>query len=58
MWIKSIRSKNKTLKILIDWITWAEVKTKEKPNILKTDGGGKYMGNNFQEWLKAKEIHH
>ena len=34
------------------------METGEKPNILRTDGGGEYMGNNFQGWLKTKGMHH
>jgi len=35
-----------------------ETKTGEKVNFLRTDGGGEYMGGEFQRWLKSKGIHH
>jgi len=58
MWVKPIRSKDETPKTLIDWLTCAEVETGERPNILRTDGSGEYMGSAFQEWLKTKGMHH
>jgi len=33
MWVKPIRSKDEASKVLIEWITQAEVETGEKPNI-------------------------
>ena len=44
--------------VLVNWIMHAEVKTSEKANILRTDGGREYMGKDFQEWLKSRGIHH
>jgi len=58
MWVKPIRSKDEAPKVLIDWLTHVEVETGERPNILRTDGGGKYIGNVFQEWLKTKGMHY
>ena len=58
MRVKPIRTKDEALKVLVDWITRAEVETSEKTNILRTDGGGEYMGKDFQEWLKSRGIHH
>ena len=58
MWVKPIRSKDETPKVLINWLTCAEVETGERPNILRTDGNSKYIGSAFQEWLKTKGMHH
>jgi len=49
MRVKPIRSKNKALKTLMKWITQFEVKTGERANILRTDGGSEYMELEFQE---------
>ena len=58
MWVKPIRSKDEAPKVLIDWLTCTKVETGERPNILRTNGGSKYMENIFQEWLKTKGIHY
>ena len=56
--IKPIRTKDEASKVLMNWITRSEVETREQVNFLRTDGGGEYMGNDFQKWLKARGIHH
>jgi len=56
--IKPIRTKDEASKVLMNWITRSEVETGEQVNFLRTDGGGEYMGNDFQRWLKARGIHH
>ena len=38
-----------------EWIKPSEIETRGKANLLRTDGGGEYMGT---EWLKARGIHH
>jgi len=42
--------------ILTEWITHLETETREKVNFLRTDGGGEYMEEEFQRWLKSKRI--
>ena len=56
--IKPIRTKDKASKVLMDWITQSEVETTEQVNFLRTDGGEKYMADDFQRWLKARGIHY
>jgi len=34
------------------------METEETVNFLRTDGGGEYMGVDFQDWLSNKGIHH
>ena len=46
--IKPIRTKDEASKVLMDWITQSEVETTEQVNFLRTDGGGKYMADDFQ----------
>jgi len=31
-----------------EWITRSEIETGENANLLRTDGGGEYMGTEFQ----------
>ena len=38
-----------------EWIKPSEIETRGKASLLRTDGGGEYMGT---EWLKARGIHH
>ena len=45
--IKPIRSKDEASKVLKEWITCSEIETEEKANLLRTDGGGKYIGIEF-----------
>jgi len=56
--VKPIRSKNEASKVLKEWITCSEIETGEKANLLRTDGDSKYMGMEFQEWLRSREMHH
>jgi len=56
--VKPIRSKDETSKVLKEWITCSKIKTGEKANLLRTDGGGKYIDIEFQEWLRSREMHH
>jgi len=56
--VKPIRSKDEASKVLKEWITCSEIETGEKANLLRTDGGGKYMGMEFQEWLRSRGMHH
>jgi len=56
--VKPIRTKDEASKTLMDWIVCSEVETGEKVNLLRTDGGGEYIGNDFQRWLKGKGVHH
>ena len=56
--IKPIRTKDEASKVLMNWIIRSEVETGERVNFLRTDGGGEYMANDFQKWLKARGIHH
>jgi len=56
--VKPIRSKDEASKVLKEWIIYFEIETGEKANLLRTDGGGKYIGTKFQEWLRSREIHH
>jgi len=58
MRVKPIRSKNEAPKALMEWITQSEVETEERANILRTDGSGKYMGLEFQGWLKSRDMHY
>ena len=54
--IKPIRTKDKASKVLMNWIIRLEVETEERVNFLRTDGGGEYMANDFQRWLKTRGI--
>jgi len=45
--VKPIKSRDETPRALMEWITQSEVETGERANILRTDGGGKYMGLEF-----------
>ena len=56
--IKPIRSKDEAFKVLKKQITCFEIETGEKANLLRTDRDGKYMGTEFQEQLRSREIHH
>jgi len=56
--VKPIRSKDEASKVLKEWITCSEIETGEKANLLRTDGGGEYMGTEFQEWLRSRGMHH
>jgi len=56
--VKPIRSKDEAFKVLKEWITCSKIETEEKANLLRTDGGGKYMGTEFQEWLRSRGMHH
>ena len=56
--IKPIRTKDEASKMLMEWITRSEVETREQVNFLRTDGGGEYITNDFQKWLKARGIHY
>ena len=56
--VKPIRSKDKASKVLKEWITCSEIETGKKANLLRTDGGGEYMGTEFQEWLRSRGMHH
>jgi len=56
--VKPIRSKDEASKVLKEWITCSKIETGEKANLLRTDGGGEYMGMEFQEWLRSREMHH
>ena len=47
MKVKPIKSKDEAPRVLMEWITQSEVETGERANILRTDGGGKYMGLEF-----------
>jgi len=58
MRVKPIKSKDEAPRTLMEWITRSEVETGERANILRTDGGGEYMGLEFQGWLKSRDIHH
>jgi len=58
MRVKPIKSKDETPRALMKWITWSEVKTGERANILRTDGGGEYMGLEFQGWLKSRGMYY
>jgi len=56
--VKPIRSKDEASKVLKEWITCSKIETGEKTNFLRTDGGGKYMGTEFQEWLRFRGMHY
>jgi len=56
--VKPIRSKDEASKVLKEWITRSKIETGEKANLLRTDGGGEYMGTEFQEWLRSRGMHH
>jgi len=56
--VKPIRSKDEAFKVLKEWITCSEIETGEKANLLRTDGGGEYMGMEFQKWLRSRGMHH
>ena len=56
--VKPIRSKDEAFKVLKEWITCSKIETEEKANLLRTDEGGKYMGTEFQEWLRSRGMHH
>lgn len=56
--VKPIRTKDEASGILTEWITRLETETGGKVNFLRTDGGGEYMGGEFQRWLKSKGIRH
>jgi len=56
--VKPIRSKDKASKVLKEWITRSEIETGEKANLLRTDGDSKYIGTEFQEWLRSRGMHH
>jgi len=56
--VKPIRTKDEASKALMDWIIRLEVETGEKVNLLRTNRGGEYMGNDFQCWLKGRGVHH
>jgi len=58
MRVKPIKSKNEAPRALMEWITWSEVKTGKRANILRTDGDSEYMGLEFQGWLKSRGMHH
>ena len=58
MRVQPIRSKDEAPRVLMDWMTRSEVETGEKVNQLRTDGGGEYMGAEFQTYLKRKGVHH
>ena len=56
--VKPIRSKDEASKVLKEWITCSKIETGEKANLLRTDGGGEYMGTEFQEWLRSRGMYH
>jgi len=56
--VKPIRSKDEAFKVLKEWITHSKIETGKKANLLRTDGGGKYIDTEFQEWLRSRGIHH
>jgi len=56
--VKPIRTKDEASKALMDWIVRSEVETGEKVNLLRTDRGGEYIGNDFQCWLKGRGVYH
>ena len=58
MRVKPIKSKDEAPRALMEWITWSEVKTGKRANILRTDGDSKYMGLEFQGWLKLRGMYH
>jgi len=58
MRVKLIKSKDEAPRALMEWITQSEVKTGKRANILRTDDGGKYIGLEFQGWLKSRGMHH
>jgi len=58
MKVKPIKAKDKVVKVLKEWILQSEVETGETVNFLQTDGGGEYIGADFQDWLSNKGIHH
>ena len=58
MRVKPIRSKDEAPKALMEWITQSEIETGERANILRTNSGSKYMGLEFQGWLKSRVMHY
>jgi len=58
MRVKPIKSKDEAPRALMEWITWSEVKTGERANILRTNSDSKYMGLEFQGWLKSRGMYY
>jgi len=56
--VKPIRSKDEASKVLKEWITCSKIETEKKANLLRTERGSKYIGTEFQEWLRSRGMHH
>ena len=57
-WVEFMPKKNDTFTQLKQWKLWAEMETDLKLQFLKSDRGGEFGSNVFDEWLAAEGMVH
>ena len=58
VWVYLLKKKNEVFKRFLEWKAMVENGCGRKLKVLRSDNGGEYIGQQFQEYLKSEGVRH